>query len=154
RSVAFRQLLQRFIAVCQAIAYAHTRGVIHRDIKPHNVMVGTFGETLVVDWGLAKVVGDTTPDRPSGAIKPPAADPEVPEELTTMGSALGPPAYMPPEQAAGQVDKFGPSSDIYSLGATLYCLLTGKAPFAAKTPEEIVARVIKGDFPPPREVNP
>src|SRR5262249_31458670 len=127
RSVAFRQLLHRFIAVCQAIAYAHTRGVIHRDIKPHNVMVGTFGETLVVDWGIAKVIGDTTPDRPSGAIKPPAPDPEETEELTTAGSALGTPAYMPPEQAAGQIDQFGPRSDIYSLGATLYCLLTGQA---------------------------
>jgi tetratricopeptide (TPR) repeat protein/tRNA A-37 threonylcarbamoyl transferase component Bud32 len=154
RSVAFRQLLQRFISVCQAIAYAHTRGVIHRDIKPHNVMVGTFGETLVVDWGLAKVVGDATPERPSGVIKPPAADPDATEELTTMGTAVGTPAYMPPEQAAGQIDKFGPPSDIYSLGATLYCLLTGKAPFAGKTPEEIVAKVIKGEFPRPRELKP
>ena len=154
RRVAFRQLLQRFIAVCQAIGYAHTRGVIHRDIKPHNVMVGTFGETLVVDWGLAKVVGDLTPDRPSGMIRPPTLDADATEELTTMGTAVGTPAYMPPEQAAGRVDEFGPRSDIYSLGATLYCLLVGKAPFTGGTTDEVVQRVIKGDFPRPREVKP
>jgi serine/threonine-protein kinase len=148
RSLALRQLLGRFVDVCQAIAYAHSRGVLHRDLKPGNVMLGKYGETLVVDWGLAKVLGQ--------------ADPEATEEglahsgdsaLTQAGRALGTPAYMSPEQAAGRLDQFGPGSDVYSLGATLYCLLTGQAPFAEGDVGAVLGKVRRGDFPPPRQVN-
>ncbi|MDB5314102.1 MAG: pknD 3, partial [Gemmataceae bacterium] len=160
RRIAFRQLLQRFIAVCQAIAYAHTRKVIHRDIKPANVMVGTFGETLVVDWGLAKALDDV----PNVEVIEQAAeragfrrDPNataVPDDHTAVGTAVGTPAYMSPEQAHGDLDRIGPASDIYSLGATLYCILTGKAPFGGTAPTETIKQVQKGEFSPPRELNP
>jgi len=159
RRIAFRQLLQRVVAVCQAVAFAHTRGVIHRDIKPANVMVGTFGETLVVDWGLAKVLGDAP--APDDLLKQAAAagyrrDPdatEPPDDLTQMGTAVGTPAYMSPEQAAGRVDAVGPASDIYSLGALLYCVLTGRAPFGGGDPSDTIARVQRGEFPPPRALD-
>jgi serine/threonine protein kinase len=160
RSVAFRHLVQRFIAVCQAIAYAHTRKVIHRDIKPANVMVGTFGETLVVDWGLAKALDDG-PD-PEQLLKAAAStgfrhDPEateLPDNLTMAGMAVGTPAYMAPEQASGRIDLVGPAADIYSLGATLFAILTGKSPFSGEHPTETLEKVRRGEFPQPQEVNP
>jgi eukaryotic-like serine/threonine-protein kinase len=159
RSVAFRHLLQRFIAVCQAIAYAHTRKVIHRDIKPANVMVGAFGETLVVDWGLAKALDDG-PD-PEQLLKAVAAsgyrrDPEateLPDHLTMAGTAVGTPAYMAPEQASGRIDLVGPAADVYSLGATLFAILTGRAPFSGNTTETL-EKVRRGEFPTPIEQNP
>jgi serine/threonine protein kinase/tetratricopeptide (TPR) repeat protein len=159
RSVMFRQLLQRFIAVCQAIGYAHTRKVIHRDIKPANVMVGAFGETLVVDWGLAKALDDG-PD-PAKIMKTIAEsrfrhDPdatEMPSHMTLAGTAVGTPAYMAPEQASGKIELVGTAADIYSLGATLFAILTGKAPFSGSTPETL-DRVRRGQFQPPRSVNP
>jgi serine/threonine-protein kinase len=151
RRLALRGLLGRFVAVCNAVAYAHSRGVLHRDLKPGNVMLGPYGETLVVDWGLAKVVG-----RPAGGdgasegtLRPPSAEGSAP---TQVGSAVGTPPYMSPEQAAGKIDELGPASDVYSLGATLYCLLTGKAPFEGGEAGEVLRRVQQGDFPPPRQV--
>lgn len=159
RSVAFRHLLQRFIAVCQAIAYAHTRKVIHRDIKPANVMVGAFGETLVVDWGLAKALDDS-PD-PEQLLKAASAvgfrhdaeATELPDHLTMAGTAVGTPAYMAPEQASGRIDLVGPASDVYSLGATLFAILTGKAPFSGNTTETL-EKVRRGEFPAPSDENP
>jgi tRNA A-37 threonylcarbamoyl transferase component Bud32 len=122
----FRQLLGRFVAVCNAVAYAHSRGVIHRDLKPSNVMLGPYGETLVVDWGLAKAVGRNAAEE-DGPVEP-ALVPVLAEDssATRTGAALGTPAYMSPEQAAGQLDQLGPAGDVYSLGATLYALLTGR----------------------------
>jgi serine/threonine protein kinase len=158
RRLAFRHLLQRFIAVCQAICYAHTRNVIHRDIKPANVMVGSFGETLVVDWGLAKVLGersDALGDTASHPVLRAAHPGDLTEaDATAMGTVVGTPAYMAPEQAAGRVDLVGPRSDVYSLGATLYCILTGKAPFAGSNPTETMRKVQRGEFVPPRTINP
>jgi serine/threonine protein kinase len=161
RRVAFRQLLQRFIAVCQAVGFAHTKNIIHRDIKPANIMVGSFGETLVVDWGLAKVVGDdTTDDFPAGPDGTHADRATLPagataaEDATAMGVAVGTPAYMPPEQAAGRIDQIGPRSDIYSLGATLYHVLTGKAPFGGSDPTETMRKVQQGQFVPPSQLHP
>src|SRR5262249_3359697 len=127
RSLALRALLNRFIAVCNAVGYAHSRGILHRDLKPANVMLGRYGETLVVDWGLAKAVG--RPDRAPNGDEPTLRPSSGEGQATQLGAALGTPAFMSPEQAAGRLDLLGPASDIYSLGATLYCLLTGRAPF-------------------------
>ena len=123
--VELHKLLRRFLDVCNAIAYAHSRGVLHRDIKPGNIMLGQYGETLVVDWGLAKVVGSRERRSAEATLRPPSASGS---SETLPGSAIGTPAFMSPEQAAGRLDQLGPASDVYSLGATLYCLLTGKAP--------------------------
>jgi tRNA A-37 threonylcarbamoyl transferase component Bud32 len=153
RALAFRQLLRRFIDVCNAIAYAHSRDVLHRDLKPANVMLGAYGETLVVDWGLAKAVGQREAATGSGgtaAVMSTAAG----EGVTQAGAVIGTPAYMSPEQAAGKQDEVGPAADVYSLGATLYCLLTGQAPIEEPNMLLTLARVQTGEFPPPRRVKP
>ena len=121
-----RQLLRRFLDVCNAVAYAHSRGVLHRDLKPSNVMLGPYGETLVVDWGLAKVVGRPDATSTELTLRPPSGSDVL---ATRAGVAIGTPSYMSPEQARGDLDRLGPASDVYSLGATLYHLLTGQAPF-------------------------
>ncbi len=145
QAVAFRGLLNRFIQVCHTIDYAHDRGVLHRDIKPSNVMLGPYGETLVVDWGVAKVLGDRSDgtDDPTGRASP---------HLTAPGSAIGTPAFMAPEQFSGQQRESGPASDVYSLGATLYCILTGEVPFVGDDLAAIDVRVRRGDFPRPHEL--
>jgi WD40 repeat protein/serine/threonine protein kinase len=150
RSLELRQLLRRFVDVCNAIAYAHDKGVIHLDLKPANVMLGKFGETLVVDWGLAKVMGQADVEATTASVLVRSGDSAF---LTQAGRALGTPAFMSPEQAAGRLDLLSPASDTYSLGATLYCLLTGQTPFIEKDVGVVLARVQKGDFKPPRQVN-
>ena len=126
--LAFRHLLQAFVQVCQTVAYAHSRGIIHRDLKPQNIMIGKFGESLVMDWGLAKIVGRT--DQAKAA--PVAEETLMPDSgsggETMMGSAVGTPAYMSPEQAAGRWDIIAHAADVYGLGAVLYALLTNKPP--------------------------
>ena len=152
RSLALRKLLRRFIDVCNAIDYSHTRGVIHRDIKPSNVILGRHGETLVVDWGLAKALGKTEPlpGTDEHTLLPPSSG----SAETLPGAAIGTPAYMSPEQAVGDLRRVGPRSDVYSLGATLYCLLTGKQPFEGDDHAELIRAVYEGDFPKPRSVQP
>jgi serine/threonine-protein kinase len=148
--LAFRKWLRRFLDVCNAIDYAHSRGVIHRDLKPANIILGKHGETLVVDWGLAKAVGRADPSVGEQTIAPSSSG----SSETLPGSALGTPAYMSPEQAAGDLDRLGPRSDVYSLGATLYCLLTGKPPFEGDDIGEVLRKVQAGEFTAPREVDP
>jgi serine/threonine-protein kinase len=148
RSIALRQLLGRFIHICETIAYAHSRGIIHRDMKPANVMLGRFGETLVVDWGLAKVLTRADESAADTAEPGGAAD----GFATLIGARLGTPAYMSPEQAGGLTAIAGPASDIYSLGATLYDLLTGRAPFVGEYSEVMMQDVLAGRFPRPRQV--
>jgi serine/threonine-protein kinase len=147
-SLALRRLLRRFLDVCDAIAYAHSRGVIHRDIKPSNVMLGPFGETLVLDWGLAKWLGQPSPEVGPAPISASASS--VWE--TQPGSVLGTPRYMSPEQAAGDPAQVGVASDVYSLGATLYHLLTGSPPFADSDHRSVLKKLQEGDFQQPREV--
>ena len=151
-SLALRKLLRRFTDVCNAIEYAHTRGVIHRDIKPANVIVGKHGETLVVDWGLAKPIGRADPasDDAERTLVPSSASGSA---STLPGSAMGTPAYMSPEQARGDLDRLGPGSDVYALGATLYCLLTGKPPFESDDIGELLRKVQRGEFAPPRQLD-
>ena len=126
-----RRLLRRFLDVCNAIDYAHSRGVLHRDIKPGNIIVGKHGETLVVDWGLAKPLGRVEPGQEAGerTLVPSSGSGSA---STLPGSALGTPAYMSPEQACGDLDRLGPRSDVYSLGATLYKQLLGDRPAAVR----------------------
>jgi serine/threonine-protein kinase len=153
RSLALRKLLRRFLDLCNAIDYAHSRGVLHRDIKPANVILGRYGETLVVDWGLAKAVGRidaaTTSDERTLVPSLTSGSSE-----TLPGSALGTPAYMSPEQAEGDLEHLSPRSDVYSLGATLYCLLTGKPPVENDDVGTALQAVRKGDFPAPRQRDP
>src|SRR5205823_1900838 len=123
--------LPRFVAVfgqvCQALAYAHSQGVLHRDLKPQNVMVGAFGEVQVMDWGLAKVLRASEETHPAGECHP-AAD-AAGSSGTQAGSVLGTPAYMAPEQARGEVDRLDERADVFGLGALLCVLLTGEPPF-------------------------
>lgn len=154
-TLEFRKLLQRFVAMCDAIAYAHSRGVLHRDLKPDNVMLGKYGETLVVDWGLAKALGkrDTPDDGPDSDehILAPISGGDVAE--TQMGTALGTPGYLSPEQATGRIESLGAATDIYSLGATLYHLLVNRPPVRGDDLRTVLARTERGEFKPPREID-
>jgi hypothetical protein len=151
--VNFRKLLARFVAVCNAIEYAHSRGVLHRDLKPRNIMLGKYGETLVVDWGLAKARGRAERYIEAGehTLLPRSGSGSTP---TQYGAAIGTPAYMSPEQAAGRLDELGPATDVYSLGATLYHILTGEPPLDRDDLATTLRRIQAGDFPPPRAINP
>ena len=153
RSAEFRNLLRRFVDVCNTISYAHSRGIIHRDLKPANIMLGKYGETLVVDWGLAKQVG-VEEERLKGAaesrILPESGSGSAP---TQFGSAVGTPQYMSPEQATGRLDRMGPLTDVFGLGATLYHVLTNKPPQHEDSVERILDRVEHGEFRRPTEIN-
>jgi serine/threonine-protein kinase len=151
RMLSFRELLGRFLDVCNAIGYAHSRGVIHRDLKPSNVMLGSYGETLVVDWGVAKTL-----DGAEVALAEWVTPSRVVERSTgtISGSAVGTPAYMSPEQARGDLAQIGPACDIYGLGATLFTLLTGEPPVAGDDTRSILDRVARGEIRVPSAVNP
>jgi tetratricopeptide (TPR) repeat protein len=146
------QLLYKFAQVCQTIAYAHSRGVIHRDLKSANVMIGPFGEVQVVDWGLAKFLdaqddsaADLLADR-SGEIAA-LAEPESDEDAVTQeGQVLGTLAYMPPEQARGEIHRLDRRSDVFGLGAILCEILAGRPPFAAAPPYILIEAVRRGDL--------
>ncbi len=153
--VEFRQLLGSFLDVCNTIEYAHSRGVLHRDLKPANIMLGQYGETLVVDWGLAKVIGtsDVASAQAEGDFELSLVQQTSAKSgETQQGMAMGTPAYMSPEQSKGLIDELGPASDVYSLGATLYELLTGQVAFPGDKINETLEKVRKGDFPLPRSV--
>jgi serine/threonine-protein kinase len=138
-------LLDAFVGVCRAVAFAHARDVLHRDLKGQNVVVGEYGEVFLLDWGLAKSVG-APDDRPPD----PAADDGEPE-LTAAGSFVGTPAYLAPEVAAG--GSATKASDVYGLGAILYALLSGRPPYAGSTPE-ILKKVAANDPEPVSTANP
>jgi Protein kinase domain len=139
-------LLPHVVAAAQAVAHAHSRGIVHRDIKPSNILIGDFGETILIDWGLAKVIGE--PDEPA-----PRAEPDPGESLRTKaGVVYGTPGFMSPEQLrGGNVDE---RCDVYALGATLYHLLSRKPPHHAKTAEEMMKAAMAGPPPPLAELVP
>lgn len=145
RELLLRKLLSHFVTVCKTIAYAHNRGILHRDIKPANIMLGRFGETLVVDWGLATSVERDGPFKLETEKTLLLSD----DESTDHGA--GTPAYMSPE-ATSQQDELSPAADIYSLGATLYKLLTGRTAFAASSLAQLRHKIVAGEFPAPRKV--
>ncbi len=198
RTLELRYLLARFVDVCQTVAYAHSRGVLHRDLKPANVLLGQFNESLVVDWGLAKVLTRVTgldgngPEEDRSSTPAPPAENKVGSAVkhnrqgatelvesdhgsrplagessgaeplglssstdTAAGIAFGTPAFMSPEQTEGKADQVGPASDVYSLGAMLYTLLCGKAPFDYVWCDVtgLINRVRRGEFATPRKVN-
>jgi serine/threonine protein kinase len=160
--VGLRPLLRRFLVVCEAIAYAHGRGVLHRDLKPSNVLLGPYGETLIIDWGLAKLIGH--------AEAAPAVDGAAADEAATAsqlvlhtgsgtvptqaGQTLGSPPFMSPEQAGAGEEPPGEASDVYGLGATLYTLLTGRPPVVGEAVQETLRRVREGRIDPVRQVEP
>ncbi len=143
-SVEHRRLLQSFVSVCKTIAYAHNRGIVHRDVKPENILLGRYGETIVVDWGLAssvlrddrfRVSGEQTLMLRSGSSG------------STSSLGAGTPAYMSPEQASELAPT--PASDIYSLGATLFKILCGAPPATGKSLIEIKTKIVEGRLPSP-----
>jgi tetratricopeptide (TPR) repeat protein len=136
-------LLQVFARVCQALAFAHRKGVIHRDLKPGNVMVGEHGEVQVMDWGVAKVLAESDA-LPAEAAQPIGAPAE--SEDTQDGDALGTWPYMPPEQANGRIEEMDRRSDVFGLGAMLCVILTGKPPYVGPTPEDVIRQARAADL--------
>ncbi|MCP3691267.1 MAG: serine/threonine protein kinase, partial [Planctomycetaceae bacterium] len=150
--VPFMQLLRQFVDVCYTIGYAHSRGIIHRDLKPSNIMLGKFGETFVVDWGLAKPVDQREAFATEGPISVDSLSGSG-SQATQMGSTVGTPEFMSPEQADGRIEEIDARSDIYCLGATLYFVLTNEPPASGNNLYEIVERVSAGRIRATREAN-
>jgi len=140
------EILNIFLKICDGIAYAHSKGIIHRDLKPDNIMVGDFGEVYVMDWGLAKVIGEEDDEAHYGLVID-RRDGTGDVMKTMTGSVVGTPVYMPPEQAKGQVGEMDERSDIYSLGALLYELITLDSPFPRGNPWDVISK-INSDTPP------
>jgi PAS domain S-box-containing protein len=147
--LGFLSLLNAFVMACNTVAYAHSRGVLHRDLKGQNIVLGDYGEVEVLDWGLAKRVGRPEGDDGENSV---ATCPEGTSDpdLTVQGHALGTPAYMSPEQAAGRLDQIDGHTDVYGLGAILYEILAGRPPFSGPDTREVLRMVLEADPPPPR----
>jgi len=151
------RLLAIFESVCQTVAYAHSKGVLHRDLKPANVMVGAFGEVQVVDWGLAKVLrrGGVADERRAKetihtVIETVRSGPGSSGSDSMVGSVMGTPAYMAPEQAQGEIEKLDERADVFSLGAILCELLTGKPPYEDADGKQVVNLAARAELDPAR----
>ncbi len=143
-----RKLLRHLVSACRTVHYAHTRRVLHCDLKPMNIMVGKFGETFVLDWGEALVINPHTLAT-EGPV-PAATD----IERSTDSPAGGTVPYMAPERLDGEGAALDPTSDVYSLGATLYKILTGRDAFRSTNRHELVDTILRNDYPSPRQINP
>ncbi len=133
------------LRVVQALAYAHDRGVVHRDVKPANIMVGDYGEVLLLDWGVARVLGRASPGQEEVATWRSEGD----DDRTIVGTIAGTPAYMAPEQARGDIDLIGPASDVYSVGVVLYEYIARRRPFVARDVRELLHKVVTDPVAPP-----
>ncbi len=142
-ALEFPVLLNAFVMVANTIAYVHSRGILHRDLKGQNVVLGDFGEVVVLDWGLAKLI-DQPDDAATDVQHPPGA-----ADLTMQGQAVGTPAFMAPEQAAGERDRIDRRTDVYGLGAILYEILTGQPPFRGVDTVDVLRKVREEDPTPP-----
>lgn len=146
-----RNLLTAYVSVCQAVGHAHSRNVVHRDLKPENIAIDSFGQVIVIDWGLAKVLDDThVDDSFDGAFDLQEGN----SERTVAGQVLGSPLYMAPEQAAGRIDEIDHQTDVYGLGAILFAILTGTAPHeqsrassGSTTTRELITAIASGPTP-------
>lgn len=152
---SYKSLVSIIIKVCNALEYAHSKNVIHRDIKPENIMVGEYGEVLLMDWGLAKIIGASEEIEDLEGEKVSSVRSEDESSNTIAGTTAGTPAYMSPEQASGKLDKLDQRSDIYSLGATLFNVLSLDKPYKGSSVYELLNNVadgnmqeLKGNFPP------
>jgi tetratricopeptide (TPR) repeat protein len=151
REVQWVRLLKVFIDLCHAIGYAHSRGVLHRDLKPDNVMLGPFGETLLLDWGLAKLVGEADADG-NGLSGRASGTPWGASSHTGDGTVMGTPTYMAPEMAEGRAADVDQRTDVYLLGATLYEIVTGRAPRSGNSRDELI-ELARSTLPaPPRKL--
>jgi serine/threonine protein kinase len=140
------ETIQLFLKICDTMAFAHSRGVIHRDLKPRNIMVGTYGEVLVMDWGLAKALGGAARDHEAGAG--PTRISSGSDHETVAGTSVGSPAYMSPEQALGQVELVDHRSDVYGLGVILYEMLAAVSPYVRGEVRRTLAQVASGSWTP------
>jgi serine/threonine protein kinase len=148
-------LVRRLVSICKTMAFAHNKGVIHRDLKPANIMLGEHGETLVMDWGLAKPLsmpGSGTDETYVSVIQQCTLEPRP--ELTMVGAIVGTPAFMSPEQASPEENVVGPLSDVFSLGTILYYLLAGQTAFSGRSTQEVLAKVRAASPPRPSEIKP
>jgi serine/threonine protein kinase len=151
RRLEFRGLIQRVIDVCHTLQYAHDLNVVHRDIKPKNIVTGGYGETIIVDWGLAKLLAETKTDDEE-LLQKSTREMSDSTDLTQSGVALGTPGYMSPEQARGERQSVGPASDVYSVGATLYMVLTGHNPKPLNASTGTEADAVAEATPAPRSI--
>jgi serine/threonine protein kinase len=135
-------LLTIFRKVCDAMMFAHSKGILHRDLKPENIMVGEYGEVLVMDWGLAKVLGEQENNSAANSRVNDTGD----YGMTMEGEVMGTPQYMSPEQAMGMVAELDQRSDIYSLGGILYAILTLRPPIDGTTLDEVLTKVKNGSI--------
>jgi len=145
------KLLQIFLQVCNGMSFAHSKGVVHRDLKPENIMIGDYGEVLVMDWGLAKILGRE--DRAGDELVQTIRSRRRGAKVSREGKVAGTPAYMAPEQAAGKVSEIDERSDVYSLGAILYEMLSFYPPFEGSCVSDVITQVLKSPVIPPSKRN-